>query len=172
MNILWDELIAGLPDSVQLAHAIIRLVAAVILGAIIGIEREWRGKPAGLRTHILVTLGTTLFVLASSASGMNSDGLSRVVQGLTTGIGFLGGGTILKLTAERNVQGLTTAAGIWMTAAVGVTVGVGGLGLALIATILTVIVLTVLGKIEIYPKELSLVTPSDGKNQNINENVS
>jgi putative Mg2+ transporter-C (MgtC) family protein len=166
MNILWDELVSGLPDSIQLAHAIIRLVAAVILGGIIGIEREWKGKPAGLRTHILVTLGTALFVLACSASGMNFDGLSRVVQGLTTGIGFLGGGAILKLTAERDVQGLTTAAGIWMTAAVGVTVGLGGLGLALLATILTIIVLTVLGKVEIKSKDLSsqLPTKADQKN--------
>lgn len=166
MNILWDELVSGLPDSIQLAHAIIRLVAAVILGGIIGIEREWKGKPAGLRTHILVTLGTALFVLACSASGMNSDGLSRVVQGLTTGIGFLGGGAILKLTAERDVQGLTTAAGIWMTAAVGVTVGLGGLGLALLATILTIIVLTVLGKVEIKSKDLSSPLPTKATQKN------
>lgn len=167
MDIFWDELVSGLPNITQLAHAVIRLIAAVVLGAIIGIEREWRGKPAGLRTHVLVTLGTTLFVLASSASGMNSDGLSRVIQGLTTGIGFLGGGAILKLTAERDVQGLTTAAGIWMTAAIGVTVGLGGLGMALLATVLTIIVLAVLGKIEIRPLKISALLTAESEDKGV-----
>lgn len=141
MEILWSELVSGLPTTEQLAHAIVRLIAAMILGAIVGFEREQAGKAAGLRTHILVALGTTLFVLASSGSGMSSDGVSRVVQGLATGIGFIGAGAILKLSATREIQGLTTAAGIWMTAAIGVTVGLGGLGLAILGTILTVIVL-------------------------------
>lgn len=141
MEILWSELVSGLPTAEQLAHAIVRLIAAMILGAIVGFEREQAGKAAGLRTHILVALGTTLFVLASSGSGMSSDGVSRVVQGLATGIGFIGAGAILKLSATREIQGLTTAAGIWMTAAIGVTVGLGGLGLAILGTILTVIVL-------------------------------
>lgn len=153
MNVIWDELFFGLPDGAHLAHAVIRLFAAVILGAVIGIERERSGKPAGVRTHILVTLGTTVFVLASAGSGMNSDGLSRVVQGLTTGIGFLGGGAILKLASERDIQGLTTAAGIWMTAAIGVAIGLGSLGLAIITTLVTVAVLTVLGKIEFKRNE-------------------
>jgi len=74
--------------------------------------------------------------------------VSRVIQGLTAGIGFIGAGAILKLTTEREIQGLTTAAGIWMTAAIGVSVGLGLLGLALIATVLTFIVLGVLGKID------------------------
>lgn len=148
MNIFWDELVSGLPDLTQLAHVVIRLVAAAVLGAVIGYERERTGKSAGLRTHILVTLGTALFVLAASGSGMDSAGLSRVVQGLTTGIGFLGAGAILKLAERREIQGLTTAAGIWMTAAIGVTVGLGGLGLALLSTGLTFIILDVLGRIE------------------------
>jgi putative Mg2+ transporter-C (MgtC) family protein len=75
---------------------------------------------------------------------MSSDGLSRVIQGIVTGIGFLGAGSILKLNEERDIQGLTTAAGIWMTAAIGVAVGLGTLGLALLGTILTIIVLAVL----------------------------
>ncbi len=133
MDILWEELTSGLPDSRQLIHVIIRLVAAALLGAVIGIDREKAGKAAGLRTHILVTLGTTVFVLASSGSGMSSDGLSRVIQGIITGIGFIGAGTILKLNEERDVQGLTTSAGIWMTAAIGVAVGLGSLGLAILS---------------------------------------
>jgi putative Mg2+ transporter-C (MgtC) family protein len=148
MDILWEELTSGLPDSRQLIHVIIRLVAAALLGAVIGIDREKAGKAAGLRTHILVTLGTTVFVLASSGSGMSSDGLSRVIQGIITGIGFIGAGTILKLNEERDVQGLTTSAGIWMTAAIGVAVGLGSLGLAILATILTLIIFSLAVPIE------------------------
>jgi len=148
MDIFWEELSAGLPDTRQLIHVIIRMIAATLLGAAIGIQRERVGKPAGLRTHILVTLGTTVFVLAGSGYGMSSDGLSRVIQGIVTGIGFIGAGSILKLNEERDIQGLTTAAGVWMAAAIGVAVGLGALGLAILGTILTLIVLTLVGKFE------------------------
>lgn len=86
------------------------------------------GKPAGLRTHMLVALGSALFVVASLEFGMSSSDLSRVIQGLATGIGFIEGGAIFKLNEEREITGLTTAAGIWLTAAVGVAVGDGALG--------------------------------------------
>jgi putative Mg2+ transporter-C (MgtC) family protein len=148
MDIFWEELTSGLPDARQLIHVIIRLVAAAILGAVIGIDRERAGKAAGFRTHILVTLGTCVFVLAGSSYGMSSDGLSRLIQGIITGIGFIGAGSILKLDEEQQVQGLTTSAGIWMTAAIGVAVGLGSLGLAILATILTVIVLSLAVPIE------------------------
>lgn len=148
MDIFWQEITSGLPDTRQLAHAVIRLIAAALLGAVIGYERERAGKAAGLRTHILVALGTCVFVVACAGYGMSSDGLSRVIQGIVTGIGFLGAGSILKLNDERDIQGLTTAAGIWMTAAVGVAVGLGTLGLALLATILTVIILAFLGQVD------------------------
>src|SRR5215213_6387994 len=148
MDIFWEELTAGLPDARQLVHVIIRLLAATVFGAVIGIQRERVGKPAGLRTHILVTLGTCVFVLAGSGYGMSSDGLSRVIQGIVTGIGFIGAGSILKLNEERDIQGLTTAAGVWMAAAIGVAVGLGALGLAILGTILTLIILTLVGKIE------------------------
>lgn len=148
MDIFWEELSAGLPDTRQLIHVVIRMIAATLLGAMIGIQRERVGKPAGLRTHILVTLGTCVFVLAGSGYGMSSDGLSRVIQGVVTGIGFIGAGSILKLNEERDIQGLTTAAGVWMAAAIGVAVGLGALGLAILGTILTLIILTLVGKIE------------------------
>jgi putative Mg2+ transporter-C (MgtC) family protein len=148
MDIVWEELTAGLPDSRQLIHVIIRLVAAAILGAVIGIDRERAGKAAGFRTHILVTLGTCVFVLAGSGYGMSSDGLSRIIQGIVTGIGFIGAGSILKLDEKQQVQGLTTSAGIWMTAAIGVAVGLGALGLAILATILTFIVLSLAVPVE------------------------
>lgn len=148
LEIILIELTSGMPDRTELAHVMIRLVAAILLGAVVGYEREQAGKEAGLRTHILVAMGTTLFVLAATGSGMNLDGVSRVIQGLVAGIGFLGAGAILKLSATREIKGLTTAAGIWVTAAIGVTVGLGSLGLAILATTLTWIVLISLGYIE------------------------
>ena len=146
MDIFWEELTSGLPNARQLVHVIIRLIAATLLGAVVGIQRERAGKPAGLRTHILVTLGTTVFVLACSGVGMSSDGLSRVIQGIVTGIGFIGAGSILKLNEERAIQGLTTAAGVWMTAAIGVAVGLGSLGVALLSTLFTLIILALAGQ--------------------------
>jgi len=145
MDILWQELKFGFGDVQQLVRVLIRLLTAVLLGAAIGYEREKAGKAAGLRTHILVTLGTCVFVLASSGYGMGSDALSRVIQGIVTGIGFIGAGSILKIDKERSIRGLTSSAGIWMAAAVGVAVGLGEIGLALLATLTTVIILAVVG---------------------------
>lgn len=141
MEFFWQELTSGLPDIQELKHVLLRMFAAVVLGALVGLERERAGKPAGLRTHILVCLGTAVVVLACSKIGMNNDGLSRVIQGIVTGIGFIGAGSILKLDQERDIKGLTTAAGLWMTAAIGVAVGLGSLGVAILATIATLIVL-------------------------------
>jgi putative Mg2+ transporter-C (MgtC) family protein len=148
MDIIIEELTGGLTDTRQVARVVIRLVVAMLLGAIVGIQREQTGKPAGLRTHMLVALGAALFVLASVEFGMTSADLSRVIQGLATGIGFIGGGAILKLSAEREIQGLTTAAGIWMTAAIGVAVGLGRIVVALLSVLLTWFILAVMGKIE------------------------
>lgn len=144
MEVLWQELTAGLNDFGQVERVLLRLISAAALGSIVGFEREKAGKPAGLRTHILVCLGTAIVVLACSGSKMDMDGLSRVIQGIVTGIGFIGAGSILKLSEERDIQGLTTAAGLWMTAAIGIACGLGTIGLALIATVLTLIVLGVL----------------------------
>lgn len=145
METLWHELTAGMADRGHLAIVLIRTITAVILGGVVGVQREKVGKPAGLRTHMLVCLGTAVVVLGCSGIGMNMDGLSRVIQGIVTGIGFIGAGTILKLTEQKEIQGLTTAAGLWMTAAIGVAVGLGALGIAVIATVLTVIVLYLQG---------------------------
>jgi putative Mg2+ transporter-C (MgtC) family protein len=143
-----DELASGLPDSDALARIVVRLVLAALLGAVVGIQRELVGKPAGLRTHMLVALGAALFVLACLESGMAPNDLSRVIQGLATGIGFLGGGAILKVSEHREISGLTTAAGIWLTAAVGVTVGLGQWGLAAVGALLTWMILAVLFRLE------------------------
>ena len=145
MELLWHELSHGLPDRHQLAVVIVRMIAATVLGAIVGIEREKAGKPAGLRTHMLVCLGTTVVVLACYGSGMGEDALSRVIQGIVTGIGFIGAGSIIKVAEQQDIKGLTTAAGLWMTAAIGVSVGLGSLGVAILATILTLIILALAG---------------------------
>ena len=102
---------------------LIRLVMAVLLGAVVGYERERQGKPAGLRTHAMVALGAALFTVVSLYGFGESADTSRVAAMIVSGIGFLGAGAILH---ERGgVQGLTTAASLWVTAAIGIAVGVG-----------------------------------------------
>ena len=148
MELVWQELTLGLDSTRQAAQILIRMVAAVLLGFLVGIQREKAGKPAGVRTHMLVSLGTSIVVLACAGMGMQYDAQSRVIQGIVTGIGFIGAGSILKLNEERDIQGLTTAAGLWLTAAIGIACGVGTLGIALIASVLTVLVLALAGVIE------------------------
>jgi len=148
MNPFFDELLGGLRELDDLARVSARLVAAAVVGAIAGFERERVGKAAGLRTHMLVALGSAMFVLVPLQIGMSSDGIARVIQGVAAGIGFIGGGAILKLTQDREVHGLTTAAGIWMTAAAGVAIGLGAIGLGLIAMAMTWIVLAMLHRVE------------------------
>jgi len=143
MELIWQELSAGITDGRELTIVIIRLVAAAILGMAVGIERQRAGKAAGIRTHMLVTVGTAAFVLACLHHNMTSDGLSRVIQGIVTGIGFIGAGTIIKLDSAMDVKGLTTSAGIWISAAIGVTIGMGLVGLAMMVTVLTLVILTV-----------------------------
>jgi len=144
MNALRDELAEGLPDIPQLLRILTRLGAAALFGAVIGHQRERIGKAAGLRTHMLVAMGASLFVIACFESGMSSSDLSRVIQGLATGIGFIGAGSILKLADKREITGLTTAAGLWMTAAIGVAAGLGRWGAAGVSAVLTWIILSLL----------------------------
>lgn len=153
MDLIWQELTNGLPDTRQFVTVLIRVIAAVVLGGIVGIEREKAGKPAGFRTHILVSLGTALVVLACAGSGMSMDGLSRVIQGIVTGIGFIGAGSILKLDKELDIRGLTTAAGLWLTAAIGVACGLGALGIAIIGAVLALIILALEGAFQKEKKQ-------------------
>jgi putative Mg2+ transporter-C (MgtC) family protein len=155
MNIFWEEMVASMPDPRQLIRLLIRLIIAMLVGAAIGFQRERTGKPAGLRTHMLVSLGAAVFVIAPIEAGMDLDGLSRVIQGVVTGIGFIGGGAILKLVNQREIEGLTTAAGIFMTAASGVAVGLGRVGLALIGAILAWITLSWINHVESRIEERS-----------------
>jgi putative Mg2+ transporter-C (MgtC) family protein len=123
--------------------------AAVILGGVVGLERELRGRWAGMRTHMIVCLGAALFILAmTSYPNVQSSDVSRVIQGLVAGIGFLGAGTILKLTEKTEVKGLTTAASIWLAAAVGVACGLKLYPLAISAVVLALIVLEALRFVE------------------------
>ena len=142
MHILWEELTGGLPDAAQLARLIIRLTAAAVLGGVVGFQRERARKPAGLRTHMLVSIGTAVFILACASAGMTPDGISRIVQGVVTGIGFIGAGAILKPHGSGGVHGLTTAASVWMAAAIGVAVGLGTLGLAILGALFAFVILS------------------------------
>jgi putative Mg2+ transporter-C (MgtC) family protein len=126
----------------------LRLLVALIVGGLVGIQRELTHKPAGLRTHMLLSLGTALVVITVEESGFSSSDVSRVVQGMVTGIGFLGGGAILKLTAEHEIHGLTTAAGLWTTAAASLAAGLGQLPLAIVGVCLGLIVLAAFTKLE------------------------
>jgi putative Mg2+ transporter-C (MgtC) family protein len=148
LSILLEELANSLPDAREALRVVIRLVAALLAGAVIGLQRERSGKAAGLRTHMLVSLGTVLFVIAGAESGMEPDALSRVVQGLATGIGFIGAGTILKMEGTREIRGLTTAAGIWMTAAIAVAIGLGHLGTAALGVLFAWVVLALVLNLE------------------------
>lgn len=142
------ELSSELPHAAQLMRMLFRLGLAALLGAVVGLQRQRARKPAGLRTHMLVSLGAALFVLGAHDAGMTVDDLSRVIQGLIAGIGFLGAGAILKSAQEREVKGLTSAAGIWVTAAVGVAVGLGQWVLAAVGVVLAWVILGVLGRME------------------------
>ncbi len=130
-----------------------RLAAAMVAGIVLGVNRELRGKPAGVRTHGLVAIGACLVTvivmeLSSMASPFNPDAVSRAIQGIITGIGFIGGGVILKLPASRSVQGLTTAASVWITACLGIAFGTGMWRTALAALGLTFVVLLLGGTVE------------------------
>jgi putative Mg2+ transporter-C (MgtC) family protein len=120
----------------------IRLGAAILAGGVIGVDRELKRKPAGLRTHALVSLGAAIVLLATVAASHGApDAMSRAIQGIITGIGFLGAGVILQHEAERRVEGLTTAASIWVAAGLGIACGAGFVELAVIAVVAALVVL-------------------------------
>jgi putative Mg2+ transporter-C (MgtC) family protein len=125
-----------------------RLLLSAGLGAAIGLEREYRRKPAGLRTNILISIGSALFTILSLSMTAGIGDTSRVAGQIVTGIGFLGGGAILR--NRDTVHGMTTAATIWVNAAIGIACGIGQYRLATVATALTLVVLAVLPPIEIY----------------------
>lgn len=130
----------------------VQIFLAVLLGGLIGLERELKGKPAGLRTTILICLGSTLFMMLSSKvaqmAGSQEADPARIASGIVTGIGFLGAGSIFR--GEGTVQGLTSAATIWVVGALGLAIGCGHYVLAIGVTIIILLILSVLGRLECY----------------------
>jgi putative Mg2+ transporter-C (MgtC) family protein len=151
---MWQEIgtaLAGefsdLPDIAELTRLCTRLVLAAVLGGLLGFEREIKGKAAGVKTHMLVALGSAIFMIVPLQIGVEVGDLTRVMQGMVTGVGFLGAGTILKGNSEDSVKGLTTAAGLWMTSAIGMTAGLGQAGSALVCTVFALIVFALVPRI-------------------------
>ena len=139
-NVLRQEFsdVADLEAAVRIG---VRLLIAALLGGLLGFERERSGHSAGIRTHMLVSMGAALFVMIPQQSGVAPTDISRVVQGIVAGVGFLGAGTILKDGDSDRVRGLTTAAGIWLTAAIGMAAGLGREATAVFSTALALGVL-------------------------------
>lgn len=138
---------SDLPTAVEFTRVILRLAIAAILGALLGLERQHSGKAAGVRTHMLVAVGAAIFVLVPQQMQMSDEDVSRVIQGIITGVGFLGAGTILKSASEETVKGLTTAAGVWLTAAVGIAAGLGREGSAVLSALFAFVILYLVPKI-------------------------
>jgi len=138
----------ALPDAGTMTVIVTRVLCAAVLGGIIGWEREAKGRAAGLRTHMLVSVGAALFVLAPLLADVDPGDVTRVMQGIVQGIGFLGAGAILRRNSGGRVEGLTTAAGIWMTAAIGMAAGMGQEMVAVITTLVALVVFAVLPKFE------------------------
>ena len=154
MDSLWHEVwrgiqsdFADLPGVAAVTQSVLRLLLAGLLGGLVGFQREQAGKAAGLRTHMLVALGSAFFVMIPQQAGMPIADLSRVLQGIITGVGFLGAGTILKRPTEEHIEGLTTAAGLWLTAAVGSAAGMGREASAVLGTVLAFLILALLPRL-------------------------
>jgi putative Mg2+ transporter-C (MgtC) family protein len=145
----WDTIrntvaaeFSDLGSATEVTQLVVRLLVASFLGGLLGLERELQGKAAGIRTHMLVAASSALIILVPVQMGFEGDALSRVLQGLLAGIGFLCAGAILKLEREEQVHGLTTAASVWMTSAIGIAAGLGREMTALLATLLVLGILS------------------------------
>jgi putative Mg2+ transporter-C (MgtC) family protein len=143
-----SEDLSDLADAGQVTRLVLRMLLAAGLGALLGWQREKSGKDAGLRTHMLVAVGSAAFLFVPQQMNMPPADLSRVIQGLIAGIGFLGAGAILKSDEQQRVQGLTTAAGIWLTAAMGMAAGLGRDLSAILLTVVAFVILEVLLRLE------------------------
>jgi putative Mg2+ transporter-C (MgtC) family protein len=155
MHAVWHEIwrgvqndFADLPGIAEVTQIVLRMLLAALLGGLVGFQRERVGKSAGLRTHMLVSLGSAFFVMIPYQAGMPIADLSRVMQGIMTGVGFLGAGTILKRETDEQIEGLTTAAGLWLTAAVGSAAGMGREASAVLGTVLALLILAFLPRVK------------------------
>jgi putative Mg2+ transporter-C (MgtC) family protein len=152
----WGDVARDFSDlynAAQIVRVVARMLVAAALGGALGYERERTGKSPGLRTHALVAMGAALFVMAPQLMGASTDGLTRVMQGLLTGVGFLGAGVIWRDASTHGPRGLTTAAGIWLTAGIGMAAGLGRVGLAVLTTVLALVVLVLLPMLHSGDKE-------------------
>ncbi len=147
-----------------------RMAASFLCGLLVGLEREWKGKPAGLRTNVLICLGATLFTLGSEYMATHvahaPQESTRIAAQIVSGVGFIGAGAILR--SNRGVVGLTTAATIWLVAAIGVLVGMGQVALGVLSAVMTVVTLVALGTIErklLGPCEIHTLEVSLGPNR-------
>ncbi len=141
-----------LVSSTNIGEILIRLGAAIVFGAVIGLDREWRNKPAGVRTHMMVALASATFtvitlelfeVVKGAGEGKASTDPLRLVEAITAGVAFLGAGAIIQ--SRGTVEGITTGSGIWLAGAVGYASGAGYYVLGAIATVLALVILTALG---------------------------
>ena len=153
MSTIWNQIsqtvaaeFSDIDDVPQATRLVLRLGLAALLGGLLGWQREVEGKDAGLRTHMLVAMGSALFVLLAQQSGMDPNNLSRVLQGVIAGVGFIGAGAILKGEdkSSTHVKGLTSAAGIWLTAAIGIAAGIGEETTAILSAVLCWLILSAL----------------------------
>ncbi|WP_322889702.1 MULTISPECIES: MgtC/SapB family protein [unclassified Yoonia] len=135
---------ADLPDIATITVVTLRLLIAAALGGVLGYDRERKAKSAGVRTHMLVAVGAALFVIGPMQAGMGIADMSRVLQGIVQGIGFLGAGAIIVRSSRHQVEGLTTAASIWATAGIGVIVGLGLEATAVLSTAVVLLILAVM----------------------------
>jgi putative Mg2+ transporter-C (MgtC) family protein len=152
---IWATILSefsDVPDVSTTVRITLRLSLAALLGGILGYERERKGRSAGVRTHMLVAVGAALFVIGPLQRGMPIEDMSRVLQGIVQGIGFLGAGAIMVRATKHQVEGLTTAANIWATAGIGV---IAGLGLEATAVLSAAVVLIILAAVPVVlPKDL------------------
>jgi len=147
---IWSTLIAefsDIPDVETVTKITVRILIAAVLGGMLGYERELKSISAGIRTHMLVAVGTAIFIIGPTQAGMSLGDLSRVIQGTIQGIGFLGAGAIIVGTSTRRVKGLTTAASIWAAAGIGIAAGLGLEATAVLSTIIVLFVLAVVPRL-------------------------
>jgi putative Mg2+ transporter-C (MgtC) family protein len=146
-------------DAISIA---LRLLAAVVAGAVLGVNRDLHRKPAGLRTLSLVSTGSAVLVLATLIMTKGSgEAASRVIQGIVTGVGFLGAGVIIHHEPEHRVEGLTTAASVWVAAGMGAACGAGLAVLALFSLVATMAILVFGGRIELALRKRFLAAPAE-----------
>ncbi len=148
---MWQEIwnavsseFSDIPDIEKITRVSLRLFVAGLLGGMLGYERERRGKSAGVRTHMLIAIGSALFVMVPQQAGATTADLTRVLQGLIAGVGFLGAGAIIMGNKDVETRGLTTAAGIWVTAAIGMAAGMGRESTAVLSTLIALFILSVI----------------------------